>query len=238
MTAGPRNLPFGASNQKRRYGFTGPFQIPIIPSIPAIRITPDASRQKMSMFPPNIQTLSGIFNTLYIGALVVGAISGTGIIYCSNRLQRSANLQIAEANRTAALANERAEELAKENLEIRKQMADRFLTEEEKKLFISAIRSPGRVVTITFIEDREATAYALMLEAEFKSAGWNAGRQYRRQYDPDPIPQGIICRVAKKPDPAVQAVVSALEKFRAKPRIEEVPTARPDFLDVVVGAKP
>ena len=192
----------------------------------------------MSMFPPNIQTLSGIFNTLYIGALVVGAISGTGIIYCSNRLQRSANLQIADANRTAALANERAEELAKENLEIRKQMADRFLTEEEKKTLIASIRSPGRVVTITSIEDREANEYARLLEEAFKSAGWNAGRQYRRQYDPDPTPHGVICRISRNADPTVRAVISALERVRAKPRIEEAPTARPEFLEVVVGSKP
>jgi hypothetical protein len=31
------------------------------------------------MFPPNIQTMNHVFNVLYIGALVVGAVSSAGI---------------------------------------------------------------------------------------------------------------------------------------------------------------
>lgn len=198
----------------------------------------EAMRHKVSIFfSLDFQTLNSIFSTFYIVALVVGAISSTGILYCSNRLQRAANIKIAEANKAAALANERAEELAKENLEIRKAMADRFLSEEEKTTLVNT-GGRGRVMTITFIADREATDYARLLEAAFKSGGWGVGRQYRQQHDPDPTPRGIICRVSNNPDAAVKMVISALQKVRASPRIEEVLAARPDFLEVVVGSKP
>jgi hypothetical protein len=206
-------------------------------AIPAARMIASPMRIKMSIFTPNIQTLNSVFTAVYIVALVAGAVSSTGIIYCSTRLQRDANLKIAEANKSAALANERAEELEKENLQIRKDMADRFLTDDEKSALIN-LGGHGRVMTMTFIADREATDYARLLESAFKSGGWSVGRQYRQQYDPDPTPHGVICRVSKNPDQAVKAVITVLQTVRANPRIEEAPNSRPDFLDIVVGSKP
>jgi hypothetical protein len=194
----------------------------------------------MSIFPSTVESLTRLNNVLsisYIVALVVGALSSAGIIYCGNRLQTAANVQIAQANENAALASQRAEELQKENLQIRKDMADRFLTEDEKKMMIGA-GGRGRVMTITFIADREATDYARLLEAAFKAGGWNVGRQYRQQYDPDPTPHGVICRISQNPDVTVKGVITALERVRANPRMETVPNVRPDFLEIVVGSKP
>jgi hypothetical protein len=66
--------------------------------------------------------------------------------------QSHAGLQIANANQTAALANERAAQLENENLEIRRKLADRFLTDSEWKNIIDGL-SPfaGHSITVVTV---------------------------------------------------------------------------------------
>jgi multidrug efflux pump subunit AcrA (membrane-fusion protein) len=154
-----------------------------------------------------------------------------------SQFQTDAQTKIALANQTAAQANERAEQLAQENLKIRQQMADRVLAGDVRKTFINSVRHPGHVGTVIFIQDREAADYASDIFSALKEAGWNVGKQYRQAYDPDPRPRGILVRTAQSPDPTVKLLIAALEKIGANPRTEVAHTQDKGFIEIVVGAK-
>jgi hypothetical protein len=205
----------------------------------------------MSIFPSTIDGLTrmiGVLNWFYLTALVVGVISTAGIVHFSGVLQKAkdeqlaqqriaADVKIAEANKVAALANQRAEELEKENLEIRKQMADRFLVDPERKAFIGQVRIQGRQIKVTKIGDPEAQRYATMIASALTEAGWGVENGFIPIYDRNPAPKGVICRVSKQPDAAVRLVIDALGRAGANPRIEEAQSA-PAYIEIVVGSKP
>jgi hypothetical protein len=176
------------------------------------------------------------FQNIYTVGLVITVLATILVNRYASRIAANTTLQVAEANKVAALANQRAEELEKENLEIKRQMADRFLTAEERKTFIDSVRGGGHAATVTFIQDREAAEYAQAIFSALKDAGWSVGKDYRQPYDPDPLPHGIICRISKTPDAMVRAVIDALGKIGANPRVENVQSG-PYFIDIVVGTK-
>jgi hypothetical protein len=206
---------------------------PTIANVPAATAITQHIIRKMSIFPTTVEGLTrwnGIFSGLYIAGLVVGAVSSAGIIYCGSRLQSAANLRIAETNKRAA-------ELEKENLEIKRKMAWRSLSGDERKAFIDSVRGSGHQVTVVELEDGEAWNYAENLFSALREAGWAAGKNYRRPYDSGGVPQGVVCRISKNPDAMVQIVVKALEKAGANPTIEYGNQLRPEFIEITVGLR-
>jgi hypothetical protein len=151
----------------------------------------------------------------------------------------------AEANKIAAQANEstkqtelRTEELKKENLELQRRIANRFLTENQKTEILQSVKAyKGHVIIITRLGDAEASAYADSIMSTFEQAGWaiqinNVGMIAPPRY-------GIVCRTPLHPDPAIRSLITAFEKARVELTIEEVPTATSDsWVDMLVGLKP
>jgi hypothetical protein len=152
--------------------------------------------------------------------------------------QTDAQTKIAAANQIAGQANERAEELAKQNLQIRKEMASRVLAEDTRRRFINSVRSPGHVGTVTYIQDTEAADYANDIFSALKEASWSVGKQYRQAYDPDPRPSGVTIQISSNPDPIVKLVIAALQEAGANPKTETVHAQDRGFINIVVGKKP
>jgi hypothetical protein len=176
------------------------------------------------------------FQNIYTVGLIITVLATILVNRYASRIASNTTLQVAEAQKVAALANQRAEELEKENLEIRRQMADRFLADPERKVLIARVRVPGRQIKVTRIGDPEAQRYADMIASAFTEAGWGVDRSFRPPYDPDPTPKGVICRISKSPDPMVKAVINALGEAGVNPKVEEVQGA-PSFIEIVVGSK-
>jgi len=189
----------------------------------------------------SIQTLSTFLNVFYIGALVIGAASSAGLVYCNNRLQRDANLKIAQANESAALAEQRAEELTNENLEIKKKMAWRTLEGEDRKSFIDAIQTPSdeHHVIVIRLQDGESWNYSGQILSAFTTAvGWIRTEGSKHLYGSGEIPQGVICRVSANPDAVIERTIHALEKANVNPIVKREPNLPANTIEITVGLKP
>jgi len=167
--------------------------------------------------------------------LVVIGVGGEFVthIWSSRASTKLISLQKGEMTQAA----ERTAQLERQNLEIKQKMAWRSLSGEERKAFIDSVRSSGRQITVIELEDGESWNYAENLFSALKEAGWMAGKNYRRPYDPGGVPQGVICRISKTADTTVQKVVQALEKAGASPTVEYGNQLQPSFIEITVGLK-
>jgi hypothetical protein len=187
---------------------------------------------------PGLEARLGSLDNLaaFFTLLVVIGVAGELVVHILS--SRASTKLISLQNEEVARANGRTAQLERENLEIKQKMAWRTLNGDERKTFINSVRGAGRQVTVVELEDGEAWNYAESLFSALKEAGWMAGKNYRRPYDPGGVPQGVICRISKTADTTVQTVIKALEKAGANPTIEYGNQLQPGFIEITVGLKP
>jgi len=144
----------------------------------------------------------------------------------------------AEANKIAAQANQRAEELKNENLEIQRKIADRFLTQSQRHTILHGIQ-PHRAhrIVITRLGDREAGAYGDSIISLFEQAGWAVERHDVGMFLPPTY--GIVCRTSTDPDDAVKDLLVAFANAKIELTVQQVPAAPSNsWVDMMVALKP
>jgi hypothetical protein len=157
---------------------------------------------------------------------------------------RAKSLLIAEAQNSAAQANEKAkqlekqtEELKNQNLEIERRINPRFLTTAEQQTILDSIAPfRGHQIIITRLGDGEAGPYGDRIVSMFQKAGW--GVQVNPVGLNSPPTYGVVCRISARPDAAVNAVLASLQKAGIKPIVQEVPTQQDSWIEMLVGLKP
>jgi hypothetical protein len=202
--------------------------------------------------------------TVFFTALVVLGVGGELVVHVlysrvSSRLialQRTEERRLqeeistltattAEANKVAAQANERAkqmelrtEELKSGNLEIQRKIADRFLTQAQRRVLLEGLQ-PHRThrIIITRLGDREAGAYGDSIIKVFEQAGWLVERHDVGMYLPPTY--GMVCRISMNPDPGVKDVLDTFAKANIDLTIQRVAAAPSDtWVDLLVALKP
>jgi hypothetical protein len=144
-----------------------------------------------------------------------------------------ARKEIEATKASAAQANERTEDLKKENLQlgieleqekqarlmIEQRLAARSLSQKERDIISELLKPyPGRKIKITRLGDQEAGPYADQFIEMFKSLGWDVEIEWMGTTSP-PI-YGINYYIPKEgSDPAIQALTSAFAKARIEVRI-------------------
>jgi hypothetical protein len=157
---------------------------------------------------------------------------------------RAKNLEIAHAQNSAAQANVRAkqlevtaEELKKENLEIQRKLALRFLTLSEQQSLVAELNQyGGHAIQITTLGDAEASSYGGDFIVVFRNAKWAV--QHNTIGVLSPPLYGIICKVSAHPDAAVNAILDAFQRLNLRITTVRVPTPQESFIDLIVGLKP
>ena len=114
--------------------------------------------------------------------------------------------RIVLAEKSAALASQRAAEIAKENLELKQQLASRRITAEQHKILVDILsKKIGRII-IEVMGDPESALLAEDIVKTFTDSKWEIGGKF--------FPQGVIWTgliVYKSPDPDAATVVQALK---------------------------
>jgi hypothetical protein len=190
-------------------------------------------------FPPNTdEGWLKFFQGIYTWALIVTVVSTILVTRYASRIANSTNLKIAEAKRESALANVRAEELAHENLEIKRKMADRFLTDAERKTIVTALSSyRGHHITVAALNEAEAQDYAASIISALTDAGWSVQNNKIWTYAPTKTPRGLLCKVGPHPDSAVEALKTVFQSIGITLRVEIADAQQNSFIELTVGVK-
>jgi hypothetical protein len=195
----------------------------------------------MSIFPSTVESLTrwnGILSSFYIAALVVGAVSSAGIIYCGSRLQSAANLKIAEAQVEQERLKQENSKLRLEIIEIQRKMTNRFLTDDERKTLIERL-SPfkGHHIIITALTESEPRDFSNNIISVFREAGWSIQSNTIVAYGPSATPHGVICKLARHPDDGTVAVKTALQAIGIDLKLEQADAQQDSFIELTVGLK-
>jgi hypothetical protein len=106
-----------------------------------------------------------------------------------------ATLKAAEANERAALAEQKTEQLRKENLELEDAVSPRKLVNQKGVADAMKVFVPGTVVVSYLPGDREAENLAGLIHGAFFLAGWRAPNVIEDPEDGIPLQNGIVVSV-------------------------------------------
>src|SRR5262249_22049961 len=141
-----------------------------------------------------------------------------------------------ELTNTQAELTKAQEELKMARAEIERQRAPRSLSSTEQKIIGEAIQSySGHEIKVAGIGNPESNLYDSEFEKLFETSKWKVKKIHGALLGP---PQyGIFLVTSEKPDQAVQALISALNKagIKFKPQIDQRLT--PDGVILRVGDK-
>jgi hypothetical protein len=122
------------------------------------------------------------------------------------QIEQIKSTALLEAEKSAALANQRAAEIDKESLELKQKLANRRITEEQHKILVDILsKKTGRIIIET-MGDPESGLFAADILKTFTDSGWGIEGKF--------LPQGVIWTgliVYKSPDPDSATVIQALK---------------------------
>lgn len=112
---------------------------------------------------------------------------------------------LVEVEKSAALARHRSAEIEKENLELKQQLANRRITEEQHKILVDILSKQIGRITIETMGDPESGLFAEDMVKTFTDSGWEIDGKF--------LPQSIVLSglmVYKSSGPDDATVVQAL----------------------------
>jgi hypothetical protein len=185
-----------------------------------------------------------VFKFSTISAFIAGGIGISSAFISAwvgyqitDSVQRDATVKIAEAQARgdeakaeAGRANERAEELSKENLDLRQRIAPRRITREQHDVIVNALRNAPATFDIEVMGDGESGAFASDIFKTLTDAGWTAGQKS--------FPLGEIwtgLSVFTTNDPAAIELIKAFQAAQIFVAVGNSPRPR---ATIMVGAKP
>ena len=113
---------------------------------------------------------------------------------------------LVEAEKSAALASQRAAAIERENLELKRQLANRRITEEQHKILVDILSKQIGRITIETMGDPESGLFAEDFVKTFTDSGWEIEGRF--------LPQGVVwtgLMVYKSSGPDDATVLQALK---------------------------
>jgi hypothetical protein len=195
-------------------------------------------------------------HTRLVGAYIVVVVAAAFLTYAvwksgnslSEEVRKSAESRIAEAQKSAAEANERATRLendaARARMEAEKIKASVSwreiapMSREQFKTLAGAIPK-GRIIISTVSSNAEAANYGQQLSDMLQAAGYEVDEALGSVTIEGPPPTGVILKIKDEKNPPVYAVplYQALETIGIKVEGQLDETAG-DFVELWVGDKP
>jgi hypothetical protein len=178
------------------------------------------------------------FQNIYTIALITTVLATVFINRFASRIATSTAIQIAKANEIAAVANERTAQLQKENLEIRRQMADRFLTPTERKTIVEGLSSyRGHHVIIQLLPESEPKDYGNSIIAALEEAGWVVQKNQALLSPSSVTPRGLVLRLGRHPDSGAKALEAVLQALEPNLKLDEADAQQDSYAELQVGTK-
>jgi hypothetical protein len=122
------------------------------------------------------------------------------------QIEQIKSTALVEAEKSAILANRRAAEIEKENLELKQQIANRRITERQHKILVDILsKKPGKI-DIETMGDPESGLFAEDILKTFIDSGWQIKGNF--------LPQGVVWTgliLYKSPDSDAATVMQALK---------------------------
>jgi hypothetical protein len=182
--------------------------------------------------------------TAFFTALVVIGVGGelvTHLLYSRTNKQLMAiqHQEEQEFQSQIALANERTAIVEKENLEIKRRMADRFLTNGERQSIVNGL-SPyaGHQIAVVTMPDSEANDYGNSFISAFQEARWGVQHIHVATHGSSATPRGLTLKLSPHPDAGVKTLMATLQKLGMSIKFEEVETREDTFAELTVGIRP